>query len=92
MLASITGWEIDDTELLTIGERVTNLERLMNNQYGVDETQDTLPKRLLEEPMPDGPSKGQISHLPEMLAEYYDLRGWVKGRPTQDKLKELGLS
>jgi aldehyde:ferredoxin oxidoreductase len=91
MLSSITGWDISDNELLVIGERVTNIERLMNNQYGAEEKQDALPRRFLEEPMPDGPAKGQISHLPEMLPEYYALRGWENGRPTKDKLEELGL-
>jgi len=79
-------------ELLTIGERGTNFERLLNNRYGADEKQDTLPKRLLKEPMPDGPAKGKISHLSEMLPEYYKLRGWENGKPTEKKLKELGLS
>ncbi len=92
LLTSITGWDLDDDEVLTIGERVTNIERLMNNRYGVDEKQDTLPKRLLEEPIPTGPAKGNISNLLEMLPEYYELRGWVNGKPTQEKLKELGLS
>lgn len=91
LLSSITGWDLSDNELLTIGERVTNIERLMNNQYGVDEEQDALPRRFLEEPMPDGPAKGQISHLSEMLPEYYAIRGWENGRPRKDKLEELGL-
>ena len=92
LLASITGWDLDDDEVLTIGERVTNIERLMNNRYGVDEKQDTLPKRLLEEPIPTGPAKGNISNLSEMLPEYYEIRSWVNGKPTEEKLKELGLS
>ncbi len=83
---------MDAGELLITGERVTNLERLIINRYGFDETDDTLPKRLLSEPMPDGPSKGEVSHLDEMLPEYYALRGWVNGRPGQEKLRELGLA
>jgi aldehyde:ferredoxin oxidoreductase len=91
LLSSITGWDLSDNELLMIGERVTNIERLMNNQYGAEEGQDTLPKRFLEEKMPEGPAKGQISHLSEMLPEYYAIRGWENGRPTRTKLEELGL-
>jgi len=54
---------------------------------------DTLPKRVLEEPMVSGPSKGEVSELYRMLPEYYKLRGWdEKGRPTKEKLAELGLS
>lgn len=90
-LSSITGWDLSDTELLMMGERVTNIERLMNNQYGSEGEQDVLPKRFLTESMPDGPAKGQISHLSEMLPEYYAVRGWENGRPTRNKLLELGL-
>ena len=54
---------------------------------------DTLPKRMLTEPMPDGPGKGQVVRLDEMLPEYYKLRGWsVKGVPSSKKLSELGIS
>ncbi|MEA1906741.1 MAG: aldehyde ferredoxin oxidoreductase family protein [Euryarchaeota archaeon] len=90
MLSCITGWEMDDQELLMIGERVTNLERLMINQYGFDEKDDSLPKRF-DEPMPDGPSKGHVSLLDAMLSEYYELRGWEHGKPGSGKLRELGL-
>lgn len=91
LLSSITGNDMDENDILTAGERITNIERLMNNRFGADENQDTLPDRLLKEPMPSGPAKGHISRLPEMLSEYYELRGWEKGRPTEEKLKELGL-
>ncbi len=48
---------------------------------------------MLEEPMPDGSAKGMIAHISEMLPEYYKLSGWgTDGVPTQEKLKELGLS
>ena len=53
---------------------------------------DTLPKRILEEPIPSGPAKGEVNRLGEMLPEYYELRGWDKdGRVTAEKKKELGL-
>jgi aldehyde:ferredoxin oxidoreductase len=54
--------------------------------------EDTLPKRILEEPIPSGPAKGQVNRLGEMLPEYYQLRGWdAEGRISLEKLKELGL-
>lgn len=92
MLQAITGMELDPEKLLKIGERITNLERLMNSRYGFNRTQDVLPKRLTTEPTPAGPSKGQISHVPEMIDKYYELRGWVDGVPTEEKLKELGIA
>jgi aldehyde:ferredoxin oxidoreductase len=91
MLAAITGFDLDANKLLKLGERVTNLERLMNNMYGLDRKEDILPKRFTQEPIPTGPSKGHVSHVPEMIDEYYRLRSWIDGKPTAEKLKELGI-
>ena len=52
-----------------------------------------LPPRLLQEPIPTGPSRGEVSHLPQLLPEYYAVRGWdTSGVPTAAKLEELGLA
>jgi aldehyde:ferredoxin oxidoreductase len=92
MLEAITGMELSPEKLLKIGERITNLERLINNKYGFSREEDMLPKRFIAEPVSSGPSEGQISHVPEMIDKYYSLRGWVDGKPTEEKLKELGLA
>ena len=88
-----TGVDYSDEKLLELGDRIYNLERMFNLQAGVDPSQDTLPKRLLNDPIPDGPLKGEVAKLGEMLPEYYELRGWsTKGIPSKKKLTELGLS
>jgi aldehyde:ferredoxin oxidoreductase len=47
---------------------------------------------LLEEPLPEGPAKGHIVNLEPLLEAYYKFRGWDEnGKPTSEKLKELGL-
>jgi aldehyde:ferredoxin oxidoreductase len=47
---------------------------------------------MLEEPVSAGPSQGWVSHVPEMLDEYYSFRGWdSNGVPTTEKLAALGL-
>ncbi len=74
------------------GERIWNLERQFNLRAGLTSRDDTLPKRLLEEPAPSGTAKGLVAKLPQMLPEYYALRGWsADGRPTQETLTRLGL-
>ena len=74
------------------GERIWNLERLWNLKAGFTKADDTLPERVLKDPIPTGPSKGEISHLDVMLPEYYELRGWDnKGVPTDAKLHDLAL-
>lgn len=87
-----TGLDISDEEYLLAGERIWNLERLFNIKAGFTKKDDTLPPRLLHEPMKDGPHKGRVVELDKMLPEYYSLRGWDEnGIPTEQKLQELGL-
>ena len=89
-LATGVGYTLD--EVLQIGERIWNLERLFNLRAGFSSKDDTLPRRILEEPIPAGPAKGKVARLGEMLPEYYRLRGWdPQGVPTQEKLRELDL-
>ena len=88
-----TGKSYSDEQMMQIGDRIWNLERVFNLKAGIDASQDTLPKRILSEPLPDGPMQGAVSRLPEMLPEYYSLRGWdEKGIPTEQKLQSLGLA
>ncbi len=91
MLAAGTGLPIDGKELLRIGSRIWNLERLFNNREGFTKKDDLLPPRF-STPLPDGGSRKRVSHSEEMLPEYYSLRGWDKeGNPTPKLLKELNI-
>jgi len=88
---AVTGVPTDANYLLTVGERVYNLERYYNNLAGFREGSDYLPERFLKEPS-DGPgSKGHVCELPEMLEEYYQKRGWVNGVVPESKLRELEI-
>jgi len=91
-LKAATGVELTLEELMKAGERIWNLEKLFNLKAGITGKDDRLPDRIVKEPLPSGPAKGQVSKLDKMLPEYYELRGWDKdGVPTKAKLKELGL-
>ncbi|WP_459942061.1 aldehyde ferredoxin oxidoreductase family protein [Deferrisoma palaeochoriense] len=92
LLRAATGLDVDGQGLLTIGERIYTLERLVNLERGFGREADTLPRRLLEEPVAEGPSAGHTVRLGPMLDEYYRFRGWdARGRPTPGKLSQLGL-
>ena len=92
LLNSATGAGYDMATLIRAGERICNIERFFLVRAGFSRKDDTLPPRILREPLPDGPAKGMVCHLDEMLIEYYQLRGWNQnGIPTEKKLKELGL-
>ncbi len=87
-----TGLQIIDVESFKkIGERINNLTRCFNIREGFSRKDDTLPRRLLEEPLSFG-SKQEVVHLDVMLDEYYNLCGWDQnGVPKRDKLLELDL-
>lgn len=92
LYSGVTGVDCDEAEYLKIGERIWNMERLFNLKAGFSRKDDTLPSRILNEPIKSGPSKGEIEELDKMLDEYYSLRGWDKnGVPTKNKLKELDI-
>ncbi|MEW5783982.1 MAG: aldehyde ferredoxin oxidoreductase family protein [Bacillota bacterium] len=88
----VTGWEMDEAELLTAGERLFNLKRLINVQLGVSRKDDTLSPRLLAHDRREGAAAGSLPHLGKMLSEYYELRGWTaEGLPKRETLERLGL-
>ena len=92
-LSAVTGLDVSTGELIEAGERIWTLERLYNLREGFTAADDTLPPRMLEEPIPAGPNEGWVSHLAPMLAEYYRAREWdEEGVPTEKKREELGLS
>ena len=101
------GWSLDDYRALVAaacdgewseermqqtGERIWNMERQFNIKAGLGIKDDTLPKRILEEPATSGTGKGLVCQLDKMLPEYYQLRGWnAEGVPTRETLQRLGL-
>ncbi|MCH7881001.1 MAG: aldehyde ferredoxin oxidoreductase family protein [Proteobacteria bacterium] len=101
------GWNLDDYRQLVdaacegewdtermreTGERIWNMERMFNQQAGLGRKDDTLPKRILEEPASSGTGKGLVCRLDEMLPEYYQLRGWDDdGNPNAETRRRLGL-
>ncbi len=84
-------WTVD--KLLTVGERIWNMERDFNLRAGIGGDQDSLPQRLLKEAAKTGPAKGLVAGLDKMLPEYYELRGWsADGVPSEATLGRLGLA
>jgi len=92
MANAVLGTDFTQEDILEAGDRIWNLERDYNLKAGIDPSQDTLPKRLLKDPIPDGPSKGNVTRLEEMLPKYYEIRGWSeKGIPKAETLEKLGV-
>jgi aldehyde:ferredoxin oxidoreductase len=92
LLNASTGYKYDLEALIRAGERIINAERLFLVKAGFHAKDDSLPPRIVKEPLPDGPGKGHVCELEQMLPMYYQLRGWDSdGQPLVSKLKELGL-
>ena len=87
--ATGTNWTVE--QVLEIGDRIYHIERMFNKAAGMKPEDDRLPKRLLNDPIVNGPSKGMVSQLPLTLPQYYEARGWVNAFPTDETLKKLGL-
>jgi aldehyde:ferredoxin oxidoreductase len=81
--------------LALVGERVCNLKKAFNIREGWTRADDTLPPRILEDPVPAGPSKGSVvtrEELKLLIDDYYQARGWTEdGLIPRSKLIELGL-
>jgi len=92
LMSAATGLAITTDEFMQIGARIWNLERLFNLKAGLTAADDRLPDRIVRNPIKSGASKGLVNRLPEMLPEYYRLRGWsADGVPSAEKLAALGL-
>ncbi len=97
MINVVTGFDWSFEELIAFCDRVWALERCFNVKAGMRRADDTIPKRFLTEPIPEGPSKGMYTDeatLNKMLDEYYELRGYDKklGIPKKETLQKLGLA
>jgi len=93
MLSAVTGMPIDEKEVMRIGERIWNVQKLFNLKVGYTKHDDTLPRRLLTEPLKEGAPTGRVWQREPLLDEYYATRGWdTEGVPTTEKLRELGLA
>ncbi|MDI6732831.1 MAG: aldehyde ferredoxin oxidoreductase family protein [Planctomycetota bacterium] len=93
-----TGRNYTMDELLHSSERVWNLNRLFlirEHKDNFGRHFDYPPARVYENGVQTGPTAGskvKKEDIDKLLDEYYQMRGWDKnGRPTPEKLKELGL-
>jgi aldehyde:ferredoxin oxidoreductase len=97
LYSAVTGFDVTAQELEAAGDRIINLAKLINVREGLTRDDDTLPWKVLNQPVNDDTSaKGSVVTQDEfelMLDDYYQSRGWtVEGLPSASKLQELGLA
>jgi aldehyde:ferredoxin oxidoreductase len=96
MTNAVTGWDLSVDDLLVYGERRLNMLRAFNAREGITRDQDTLPRRLFDEPLQGGTSDGIVVDEAEFeaaLDEYYRQARWdpETGNPTRETLERLDL-
>jgi aldehyde:ferredoxin oxidoreductase len=92
MLNAATGWDLQQSDLLPLGERGLDLKRLLNGKLGLTAQNDRLPKLLLQ-PLPGDEVETRVPDMEVLLPAFYRVRGWdpQSGMPTAEKVRELGL-
>ncbi len=97
LFSSATGLTLSTEEVMEAGRRIVTIERAFNAREGYGRESDTLPWRIMNEPLEVGPDKRKYVNSPaelgEMLDKYYALHGWdiETGKPTRKALDKLGL-
>ncbi len=86
LVSSITGVEYKAEDILKVGDRIYNLERLFNIEAGIGGEEDTLPEKIFS-----GENAMSREIFEEMLKQYYEFREWENGIPTDEKLRKLGI-
>jgi aldehyde:ferredoxin oxidoreductase len=96
LVEAALGIDMPIDKWLEVADRIATLERAYNAREGLRREHDTLPARLLEEPIRSGPNKGQVvsrKELELMKDDFYQSMGWeIKtGLPSAERLRSLQL-
>jgi aldehyde:ferredoxin oxidoreductase len=88
LLTLVTGRATTAADLRASAARITDLKKLFNIRQGWTRADDALPSRVLNG---DGPLTA--AWLDEMIAAYYQARGWDRdGLLSPDHLERIGLA
>jgi aldehyde:ferredoxin oxidoreductase len=93
MIAAATGYDVTLENVLTYGERMSNLKRALNIKLGYNARASEKQPELLLRALTDGGTEGHVAELEPMLREYYAHRDWDwnTGKPSREKLLALGM-
>jgi aldehyde:ferredoxin oxidoreductase len=94
-MAAITGWDCDLDELAFTGERILNIRQVFGAREGQNQARSTVPGRVLgHPPFEKGPHAGVNIDEQVWYRQCFAVTGWdfETGRPTREKLTELGMT
>ena len=96
LVNALTGWGVDDAELLRCGERIQNLRNAFNRREGIRPADFKIHPRMLGEgdgALTAGPLRGVKVALPLLRDDYLSAMHWGRdsGRLSRARAKELGI-
>jgi aldehyde:ferredoxin oxidoreductase len=93
LFSAAWGDRLSLAELYTAGERIFNLKRVLNLKLGLNPRQTEVFPQLWRQALEEGGAQGYVPNWESMLREYYIARDWDwdSGRPSREKLVELGM-
>lgn len=97
LVNTVTGWNLDEAELLRAGERIQNLRAAFNWREGLTPAAFVAHPRLMGEGdgnLPAGPLKGVRVALPVLRDDYHAHMRWDlrTGRLARARAEELGIA
>jgi aldehyde:ferredoxin oxidoreductase len=96
LCSSYLGIDYSPEDVMHIGERVATLMKSFSVKHSCRDGREAWPDRFYNEPLPEGPMKGQrLSRIvmEDLTKTYYALMGWdyQTGKPHLETLVRLGL-
>ncbi len=76
LLNACTGLNYTPDYLQKIMNDSIDLQRKLNEKFGITREDDTLPERFVSESLKRGPTKGSTVDIDKMVDEYYKLHNW----------------
>ena len=95
LVNAATGWDLNSSDVLTIGERIQTARWMFNLIEGVDPMSLKLPDVLKGvPPVKVGPTAGVIVDIDSLVYDYYDAMSYDHNTswPSRDRLELLGLN
>lgn len=84
-IGAATGMRLTMGDLMKIGSRGFNLERIINQRLGISEKDDKLPKRLTDVEQISGDKRTKVPHA-VLKKDFYKGRGWDKNGYVKESI------
>jgi aldehyde:ferredoxin oxidoreductase len=83
----VTGIPVTPSDIEKAGERMSNLARLFNIREGMTRSDDSLPERVMTDPIPSGIAKGSVTTQQDLDIMWFMLRITATPAPIRDKTR-----